>query len=118
MTATFAQRRLQTRAEARIEEQCAIYEAGELIDGFSQMDRIGDLKFQRDARRLLRTLTTDEQRKALYALVEGWLADERNEELNVAEQRTHNVAHLEMFRSNTPLFCEGAFLPDDDGAAA
>ena len=106
------------RAEARIDEQIAIERAGELIGDYGQIDRIGDLKFQRAAKALYALLTTAEQTMAMHRLVATWVDDEEQEERLVREQRCHNDAHLEMFRENTPLFVDGAWIPDGDGAAA
>lgn len=106
------------RTEARMDEQCAIERTGELISDFGQLDRIGDLKFQAAAKALYRALTTAEQKMAMHRLIATWVTDEENEERLVRDQHCHNDAHLAMFRAHTPLFTDGAFVPEDDGAAA
>jgi hypothetical protein len=116
--ATRQNRRRQTIAERRMDEQLLLEVArAQLTEEWSAMDVLGDDRFQRVARDLYATLTTEQQRDALTKLYAEWSRDEAQEERILTNARATNLRTIVTFRRNTPVFVEGAVIADEDGRA-
>ena len=116
--ATRQNHRRQTIAERRMDEQLLLeVSRSQLTEEWSAMDVLGDDRFQRLARALYATLTTDEQRDALTKLYAEWSRDEEQEERILTNARSTNLRTIAVFRRNTPVFVEGAVIADEDGHA-
>ena len=108
----------QVRAEVRLDEQIRIEQAGDLIAGYIDADSVGDQRFVAIARELHETLTTQEQRDALYRLVAEWTRDEEHEERTLSRMGDHNQLMHAKHRQATPLFVDGSWIPGgSDGVA-
>lgn len=121
---TIANRRRQTRAEARMDEQLLLEVArAQLTDEWDSADALGDAEFVRLARRLNKVLSTEEQRDLLAKLFAEWTRDEAAEERLIENARHTNSHTIETFRRNTPLFVgdeyeNGAWVPGGAGSVA
>ena len=122
-TATTANRRRQSRAEARMDEQLLLEVARtQLTEEWAAADALGDERFVRLARKLYGQLTTDEQRGLMEELFAEWSRDEEQEEHLIGNARFTNAQTIDTFRRNTPLFVDdfenGAWVPGGAGSVA
>lgn len=117
--ATRQNRRRQSRAEARMDEQLLLEVARtQLTEEWSAADATGDRRFTTLARQHYETLTSDEQRASMERLFAEWSRDEAMESRVTSDARATNLQTIVTFRRNTPLFVDGAFVPENDGGAA
>ena len=117
-TSARANRRRQTLAELRVDEQLTITDYRPLFRRWEQVDRDGDNRIETRFQQLYALLDSEAQKQMLGSIYAEWMADERNEEAGLEAIALHNSRQLFQHRRNTPTFVDGQWAPDgEDGAA-
>lgn len=105
-------RRRQLLAELRVDEQLDIEAARGILDGYRADDAAADSAFESLCKIHFSLLDSEEQRDSFARVFAEWQRDEAGESRYIEQALSHNVAQLSRFRSHTPAFVSGSYVPD------